>query len=488
MKYQLAGHDLRHAAEEMLLQLLPAAVLQNAPDDGADDFCWSMLSERAGAAVVTTETRLFGVVRTSTRIGSVEGLDAMACKRVYSELVKLGIYDTVAPALDVPPVWGALTGVRPAKLIRSLTGQGLSRGEAAARFRERYFVSSERTALAVRCAAYAETALERLDPRAVSLYVGIPFCPSRCAYCSFVSSSIEKSASLIPPYVEALCAELRDTGALLSEQGRQITSIYIGGGTPTTLSAGQLTHLMDTIADSMDLSALREYTVEAGRPDTITAEKLAAIRAGGADRVSINPQTMNDAVLARIGRRHAAADVVAAYWLAREAGFTCINMDTIAGLDGDTPESFAETIDRLLALSPENITVHTLAIKRGADLSDKAGNAARRDAVRLMVDGSLETLSNAGYGPYYLYRQKFSAGGFENVGWCRPGTESFYNIAMMEEIQTILSCGAGGVSKRVNRETGRIDRYTAPKYPNEYLTAGARIAAGKQKLLSESEA
>ena len=267
-----------------------------------------------------------------------------------------------------------------------------------------------------------------------------------------------------------------------------MTSIYIGGGTPTTLSAEQLARLMGEIARSMDLSALREYTVEAGRPDTITPEKLAAIRAGGADRVSINPQTMNDDVLARIGRRHSAEDVVRAYHEARAAGFSVINMDTIAGLDGDTPASFAETLRRLTALDPENITVHTLAIKRGADLSDKAGNAARHDAVAQMLDFAHDHLSRAGYGPYYLYRQKFSAGGFENVGWCKPGAESFYNIAMMEEIQTILSCGAGGVSKRVDRATGRIDRYTAPKYPKEYLSAGARIAAGKRKLLSEGEA
>ena len=488
MNYQLLGHDLRHAAEEILLQLLPAAALRDAPDDGADDFCLSALTERDGEAAVRTTTRLSGTTRESVRTGKVEGMNEMARKRVLSELVKLGVYDTVAPALDTPPVWGALTGVRPAKLVRSMTARGLSRGETAARFRERYFVSPTRTALAVRCAAYAGQAIDSLNDRDVSLYVGIPFCPSRCAYCSFVSSSIERSAALIPPYVDALCAEVRDTGALLAEQGRRVTSIYIGGGTPTTLSAEQLARLMGEIARSMDLSALREYTVEAGRPDTITPEKIAAIRAGGADRVSINPQTMNDDVLARIGRRHSAEDVVRAYPEARAAGFSVINMDTIAGLDGDTPASFAETLRRLTALDPENITVHTLAIKRGADLSDKAGNAARHDAVAQMLDFAHDHLSRAGYGPYYLYRQKFSAGGFENVGWCKPGTESFYNIAMMEEIQTILSCGAGGVSKRVDRATGRIDRYTAPKYPKEYLSAGARIAAGKRKLLSEGEA
>ena len=487
MNYTLTGHDLKHAAEEMLLPLLPAALLRQNTDDGVQDFCHSALHEQAGMMVVDTQTRLSGVVRTSQRQADVTGQDEMARKRTASELVKLGIYDTVAPSLQTPPDWGALTGVRPAKLVRSLLDRGLTRGQVAERFRSRYFVSPARTALAVRCAAYAQQALEQMEDNTVSLYLGIPFCPSRCAYCSFVSSSIEKSADLIAPYVDALCEEVRKTGQLLRERGQKVTSVYIGGGTPTTLSAEQLARLMDVTANAMDFSGLREYTVEAGRPDTITPEKLRAIRAGGADRVSINPQTMEDAVLERIGRRHSAQDVVRAYEQARAAGFPVINMDTIAGLDGDTPEGFAHTIEQLVQLDPENITVHTLAIKRGADLSDRAGNAAQQDTVAQMLDFAMDCLPRAGYGPYYLYRQKFSAGGFENVGWCKPDTESFYNIAMMEEIQTILSCGAGGVSKRVERDTGRITRYNAPKYPREYLQAGARIDAGKRRLLGESE-
>lgn len=487
MNYTLTGHDLKHAAEEMLLQLLPAALLRQNTDDGVEDFCHSALHEQAGMMVVDTQTRLSGVVRTSQRQADVTGQDEMVRKRTASELVKLGIYDTVAPSLQTPPDWGALTGVRPAKLVRSLLDRGLTRGQVAERFRSRYFVSPARTALAVRCAAYAQQALEQMEDNTVSLYLGIPFCPSRCAYCSFVSSSIEKSADLIAPYVDALCEEVRKTGQLLRERGQKVTSVYIGGGTPTTLSAEQLARLMDVTANAMDFSALREYTVEAGRPDTITPEKLRAIRAGGADRVSINPQTMEDAVLERIGRKHTAQDMVRAYEQARAAGFPVINMDTIAGLDGDTPEGFAYTIEQLVQLDPENITVHTLAIKRGADLSDRAGNAAQQDTVAQMLDFAMDCLPRAGYGPYYLYRQKFSAGGFENVGWCKPDTESFYNIAMMEEIQTILSCGAGGVSKRVERDTGRITRYNAPKYPREYLQAGARIDAGKRRLLGESE-
>lgn len=484
MIYVLEGHGLKHAVEEMLLHLTPAELpVQGdaAPETG--DYCISRLRVVDGVAQAAAEARLDGVTRTASRTKPVAGLDALGEKRAKTEIVKLAVFDAIAPGLPEKPEWGSLTGVRPAKLARGLMARGMTRGETARYFREQYQVSAARTALAMRAAAHAQAAIGLLPEDEVSLYIGIPFCPSRCAYCSFVSHSIEKSAALIPPYLEALCRELAQTGRLLDESGLKLSNIYIGGGTPTTLSAEQLARLMDCVARTCNLSRLREYTVEAGRPDTITAEKLAAIRAGGAGRVSINPQTMNDAVLARIGRRHSAADVLAAYEMARAAGFPVINMDTIAGLEGDTPESFRHTMETLIGLGPENITVHTLAIKRGADLSDKAANVRQHDSVKAMLDGAAAALGQAGYGPYYLYRQKFTAGGFENVGWCKPGAESLYNIAMMEEIQTILSAGAGGVSKRVNRATGRITRFTNPKYPREYMEAGERMDAGKRRLL-----
>lgn len=484
MMYLLEGHSLRHAVEEMLLHLLPDETPFEGtvvPDIG--DYCLSKLEISGGLAEASAEVRMNGEVQTSWLAKTVRGLDDMGVKRVTTEIVKQAIYDAILPGLPEKPEWGSLTGVRPAKLARSLMARGMTRGQAAQYFRDTYQVSAARTALAMRAAAYAQAAQETLPADEVSLYIGIPFCPSRCAYCSFVSHSVEKSAALIPPYLDALCAELEQTGRLLDETGYKLSSIYIGGGTPTVLSAEQLARLMDCVARTCNLSRLREYTVEAGRPDTITADKLAAIRAGGAGRVSINPQTMNDAVLARIGRRHSAEDVLDAYELARSAGFPAINMDVIAGLEGDTPESFEETIDTLTGLAPENITVHTLAIKRGADLSDKTANMRQSSRVAAMLDAASRRLSQAGYGPYYLYRQKFTAGGLENTGWCLPGTESLYNIAMMEEIQTILSAGAGGVSKRVDRDTGKITRFTNPKYPKEYMEAGARIAAGKRRLL-----
>ena len=483
MIYTLEGHDLKHAAEEMLFHLLPTATLTRADEAGEGDWCRSLLSEQDGEAVGRAIACIGGVTHESARRASVAGLGPLDYKRVITELVKMTVYDAVVPALAQPPVWGSLTGVRPAKLARGLIERGMSRGEAAAHLREHLYVSPERTALTIRAAATAMELDKEIGPDDISLYVGIPFCPSRCYYCSFVSSTTAQSGHLIEPYLDTLCREIAETAALVREAGKRVQSVYIGGGTPTTLSEQQLIRLLKTLEQNFDFSRLREYTVEAGRPDTITPGKLHALRAAGVGRVSINPQSMDDQVLAAIGRRHAASDVLRAYDEARQAGFREINMDVIAGLTGDTAETFARTIDTLIGLAPENITVHTLAIKRGADLTDKAAAAAQRETVSRMLDGASHALQTGGYGPYYLYRQKFTAGGFENVGWCKPDTECFYNVTMMEELQTILSLGAGGVSKRVDRDTGWIERTNNPKYPLEYIGAADRLAAGKRKIL-----
>lgn len=484
MNYHLEGHDYRHAAEEMLLHLLPAeipAAVELLPEEG--DRCLSKLTTQDGVSRAVASVIWDGRRRECARTCDIAGCDALERRRRESEIVRLSIYDAIVPLLPQPPEWGSLTGVRPAKLARSMMERGLSNAQVARELRERYSVSTERAALTIRAAAIARDLQQGLGEKELSLYVGIPFCPSRCAYCSFVSASVDRAGALIAPYLDALCAEAEMTGELLKKHGWKVKSLYIGGGTPTTLSAAQLTRLMETLRQNIDLTGLSEYTVEAGRPDTITAEKLHALRAGGASRISINPQTMNDEVLARIGRKHSAAQVLQSYALAREIGFSVINMDTIAGLDGDTPASFHQTIDTLVGLEPENITVHTLAIKRAADLSDKQANAQKRAAVGEMLDGASSRLTNAGYAPYYLYRQKFTAGGFENVGWCKPRTESHYNVYMMEELQTIVSLGAGAISKSVTGH-GRITRYANPKYPTEYLTAEDRIRAAREKLLA----
>ena len=484
MIYILKGHDLRHAVEEMILHLMPTVITEQAdiePEQG--DYCISQLKIDGKNATATAIVRIDSRLEQRARVAILPDTDELANKRVLTEIVKLSIYDAILLFLDKAPEWGSLTGVRPAKLARGLMERGITRPQAAVQFREKFGVSPERTAITMRAAAHAQKALELLPQNSVSLYIGIPFCPSRCAYCSFVSQSIEKAADLIPHYVDYLCEEIKQTGEIVANTGRVLSTIYIGGGTPTTLSPEQLEKVMDCVKNSFDMSSIIEYTVEAGRPDTITDEKIKAIKTGGADRVSINPQTMNDTVLKNIGRHHSSDDVVKAYEIARKAGFSVINMDTIAGLLGDTPESFKNTVTSLIALKPENITVHTLAIKRGADLYDKEANSKQHNSVKQMLDTASNLLSSAGYGPYYLYRQKFTAGGFENVGWCKPQTESIYNIAMMEEIQSILSVGAGAVSKHVDLKTGKITRFVNPKYPKEYMESYERIIIGKQKLM-----
>lgn len=487
MTYVLIGHEMKHAVEEMLLHLLPAAVLARAdelPDTG--DRCVSSLCERDGRAYASAEAVVDGRRFRCGRDAAVSGMDQLAYKRTVTELVKTTLYEAIAPGLPEAPVWGSLTGVRPAKLARGLIERGMSRADAAETLRGRFFVSQKRVSLTIRAAETAISFGNEIGPDDISLYIGIPFCPSRCYYCSFVSAATAQSGHLIEPYLNALCREIGETGELVRQAGKRVQSVYIGGGTPTTLTAEQLRRLTGQLAAAFDFSGLREYTVEAGRPDTITPEKLLALKDAGVTRVSINPQSMEDEVLRQIGRHHTAQDVLRAYAEARQAGFREINMDLIAGLAGDTPASFGRSVQTLLGLAPENITVHTLAVKRGADLSDKAAGIAQRRKVGDMLDLAERALGGAGYGPYYLYRQKFSAGGFENVGWCKPGTECFYNVAMMEELQTILSLGAGGVSKRVERDTGWIERTNNPKYPKEYIDAVDRLAAGKRKLLRPS--
>jgi len=311
--------------------------------------------------------------------------------------------------------------------------------------------------------------------------VGIPFCPTRCAYCSFVSHSVKKSMKLVAPFFDALMEEIDATAAQVKALGLVPVSIYMGGGTPTTLSAEQLDILLTKLKTVFDLSAVRENTVEAGRPDTITMEKLEVLKKHGVSRISVNPQTMTDSVLEAIGRKHTARDILDAFAMVRQVGGMAINMDLIAGLPTDTPESFRSTMDAVMELAPENITVHTLSLKKGARLMDEGGDIPTPASVKEMVDYAHALLREGGYEAYYLYRQKNMSGGFENTGWCKPGYENLYNIFIMEELCSIIAMGAGGSTKLV-RPDGKIERIFAPKYPNEYIANIAKTCADKNKI------
>ena len=479
MKLYLVNHDQRYAAEQMLLTLFPAE-RPEYPEEPTDGDCAVLkLTRGAHSATVTCRLRRDGVTALGrASVPNAALTDDVTEGRLISRAVKRAFYHAALRLGIQKPVWGALTGVRPGKLMEKLLLDGCSDREAVRRFRSEFDVSAERASLCLQTAHATLDAASTLGEKDVCLYIGIPFCPTRCAYCSFVSQSVEKSMKLIPPFFDALLREVDATAKAARDAGLRCVSLYLGGGTPTTLSAEQLDALFDRIEARFSPADLREITVEAGRPDTITREKLMVLRRHGVGRISVNPQTMDDRVLDVIGRRHSSQDIVDALALTREVGGFAVNMDLIAGLPGDTEAGFRSTIDRVLALAPENITVHTLSRKRGSSLSDSEAPLPTAEAVGAMLDYAASRLSGEGYAPYYLYRQKFMSGGFENVGWTKPGFENLYNICIMEELCSILAMG-GGASTKLVAPGGRIRRSFDPKYPKEYVENIDRICAEK---------
>lgn len=395
--------------------------------------------------------------KNTTLHDSTRGLDN-TCER----LLALLLYKCLQRLTGLTPSWGILTGVRPVSILQKLRREGRSEEEIDSFFKNDYLVSEAKLALARLTASTQTHLLEDFRKGSYSLYIGIPFCVSRCSYCSFVSHSIDrpKATDKIEEYIDLLRIELMETAKLTRELSLSLDTVYIGGGTPTALSAAQLKRVTDAVAEFFPLSQVREYTIEAGRADTITPEKLEVIKSAGCKnmRISVNPQTFNDEVLQAIGRKHTAAQAEESFKLARDMGFFAINMDFIAGLPGDSLESFMASIDRAVALSPDNITVHTLSIKRSADLFSAEGMSeyAKSGITAEMTEYAQRSLLAAGYLPYYLYRQKNTVGNMENVGYSKPGKESLYNIYIMDEIQTILACGAGGATKLVD-EDGKIE-------------------------------
>lgn len=464
MKLRLAGHTDRYALEQLQMALFPEAPMEYVEQPFPGDGAVSSLSVGRVYATATAKITLNGKTARATKRLPAEGLTVPLRRRILQQ----SYYLAAVQLLGEAPPWGALAGVRPTKLATKVLLEGGSPADCDRLLRETYFVSESRRRLCIEASTQTAKAAALLDPRDISLYVGIPFCPTRCAYCSFVSASIEKQAGLLEPFLDALLREIAETGKLLAQSGYHIRTVYMGGGTPTTLSEPQMARLMDAIAEHFDLSRVLEYTVEGGRPDTLDLQKLQTIRQKGADRMSINPQTMQDDVLRRMGRNHTAAQTVDAFEAARQAGFDGINMDLIAGLPGDTEAGFADSLARCIDLSPSNLTVHTLALKRGSDLNQDRAGLLSPEAVSRMLEGAETALRAAGYSPYYLYRQKYMSGSFENVGWCRSGYPGLYNIYMMEEVHSILSVGGGGMNK-LNLPGGKLERWHNPKFPKEYL-------------------
>ena len=378
------------------------------------------------------------------------------------------LYEILSEITGLEPKWGTLTGIRPVKLALSMMDNGLSAEDVRRKFREERLVSEEKLDLLMSTAEHERAIRSLSKPESVSMYISIPFCPSRCSYCSFTSHAIEKAAKLIPQYVDLLCEELRGTAVLMEELGLRLETVYMGGGTPTVLTPEQMDRVLSTAKSSFDFSGVRELTVEAGRPDTITPEKLEVMKKNGVDRISINPQTMDDGVLELIRRKHTAKDVIDAFYMARSFGFDNINMDLISGLPGDDFDKFWKTIDSVLGLEPENITLHTLTVKRSANLAVDAQKMLSR-SVDEMNEHAFRCFDEAGYYPYYLYRQKGTVEALENTGFCKPGKEGIYNVFIMDETHSILATGAGGVTKLKDPHGSKIERIFNFKFPYEYI-------------------
>ncbi len=469
MKLLVVNHKFHYEMEKLVRIFMPDEKIQVVYDE-CDDF-----------TLLTSVTDEIKVVVNFDDYKKT--LTAPLCEDNEMQMGRM-VYSVFGEYTGFYPKWGVLTGVRPSKLLIN-TEKLMGRDKTEEYFKNDLLVSKEKFSLARTVADCEERIIATSKPDSFSLYVSIPFCPSRCSYCSFVSHSVEneKAKNLLPRYVELLAKEIAETGEIARKNNLNLESIYIGGGTPTTLSAEQLKIIIDSIQENFNLSTCREFTVEAGRPDTITVEKLQVLKDSKVDRISINPQTFNNSVLEVVGRRHNADDTVRVFKLARKIGFDNINMDLIAGLPTDNLDGFKYSLDTAISLDPENITVHTLAVKRASGIGQTSPKIAVENAnlAALMLDYTYEKLTGK-YHPYYMYRQSKSAGSLENVGWAKDNTECIYNIFMMEECHTILSCGGGAVTKLKAPVGDEIERIFNFKYPFEYISGYDELRERKKRI------
>ena len=478
MKIYITGLPSGYEVEHLVRLFYPMAPLTLTPPEEGEASVWAEKKEDSLYAMVREQGQSRDAAAPLPRPVEAGG------ETVEFTLASL-TYDLLRSWTGIRPPWGKMTGVRPVRLIHDKRAAGWTEADIDRFFLERFDCSRQKYDMAKAIADLQEPILKLGSaPKTYSLYLGIPFCPSRCSYCSFVSRTVGDKATraLVQPYVDKLCAELTAIRETADRCGLHIRTFYIGGGTPTSLSAAQLEQLMSHIAKTFDLAKLDEYTVEAGRPDCTDAEKLRIIKKYGATRISINPQTFSDQVLQNIGRRHTAQDIIDCFAAARAAGHKNINMDLIAGLPGDTVEGFEASLRQAIALDPENITVHTLTLKRASNIVVEHRAADYADVAAML--GKCSLLADAGYRPYYMYRQKGTLQNLENIGWAKPGFECLYNIYIMEEVHTILSAGAGGSTKLVipGQRRGKIERIFNFKYPTEYIDRFAELLDRKKAV------
>jgi len=484
MRLRFLGHDYKYAVEQVMINLFPDERPVYGEPIGAETLSAEVRLTH-GAQYSTAVTILYHEgkrFRGTAQILTPDSAGMREYNRLMQKIIRFSFFRAATTATGSVPPWGVLSGVRPAKRATLLLKAGKSPKQVRRILEREYQVSPTRAALGMDTARIGLATKASLEPKDICLYIGIPFCPTRCTYCSFVSQDVHRSGHLIMPFLDALAQEIDATARVVCDLGLRVAAVYIGGGTPTTLSAAQLAQLTGMLSDAFDLSHLREYTVEAGRPDTVDLEKLAILRAAGVTRISVNPQSMEDTVLEAIGRGHTAAQVIDAVAMVHTVDFPVLNMDLIVGLPGDTLDGFQRTLTQAIQFGAKNITVHTLARKRGTQVALDQITVPDAKAVAEMLNFAHQALRDAGYAPYYLYCQKYTAGGFENIGWCKLGTESFYNIVIMEELCSILSLGGGASTKLVSPNSEHIARIFNAKYPYEYIEGIDKILASKDEI------
>lgn len=483
------GNINRYHAQTLCMVFFPGATFGENEEsgEGVPEVKISVYHDEAGTETAYVSIKLNDRIAEATE--TVSHSENITIATHASIAVGRALFAAGKEILGHIPPWGILTGIRPAKIASALLYSGQGKIKTKRIMRDEYFLNPQKASLAVAVASNEIKILKKLQKKSCSLYISIPFCPSRCAYCSFVSYTTPRLLSMIDDYIAALISDLEDTFDTIRTLGLSISTIYIGGGTPTTLSTSQLRKIFKKISQNVDTSTLLEFTLEAGRPDTITREKLALAKEYGVTRVSVNPQTLNDDVLREIGRNHTVKDFFRAYDLAKKSGIRDINVDLIAGLPGDDFKSFSETLDKIFELKPTNITVHTFYVKKASDALKSNSNIYSINSSEAEKSVSYSQLKSkfAGYKPYYMYRQKNTIGNLENVGYSLDGHEGLYNVFMMEETQTIFAVGAGAVTKLVEYKKpgdgqSRIMRIFKPKYPYEYLKNACMQNADKPSI------
>lgn len=476
MKLHINGDVNRTFCQNLCLIFFPGAKFpENEPENGNLPEVFIETRENSGI-IVSDAIIAMSSIRTHGH-GETRVRDFVSRDRAIKTSVGMAMLEAGGKMNGSLPPWGILTGVRPAKIAAEMKGRGLDREGIVSALMSEFRVREDKARLLADVNATEERAVMLAARDTCSLYISIPFCPTRCAYCSFVSYATPAYLATLPEYLDVLCRDIGRVCREIKENGERLLTVYIGGGTPTVLDAKQLDRLLSAVRNGIGDTKLLEFTVEAGRPDTVTAEKFDVLLSHGVDRTSINPQILDDGVLKLIGRRHTAYDFYRAYDIAKRSGIGCINTDLIAGLPGADYRMFADTVDRIIALEPENVTVHTYCVKRAAEFTERA--AVGGDTLGIYsytggdtsecVDNSQKALYSNGYLPYYLYRQKNAQGNLENVGFSKPGHEGLYNIFIMEELQNIRAVGAGAVTKLIGGEKEKIKRIFEPKYSYEYL-------------------